>query len=384
MRLGGAVPGLRCAAAGLVLLAAAVAAAVAAGEDARPPAGPKAETCALPAEDLAWLQKALDGWVVVNRLLDTRPLPLPHMVLFDGECAYELGAAAPPAGAAPLRSTLRVFDEPVTIHARAHGGTIVLPDGKELPPRPIAVAFPPPEGGRPFYALALPAIWREHVGRDDPLVVERILGVTVHEMLHTRQLPELRRRVDELGERWELPPRFDDDVIQRRFAGRPGYAEAFAAEVGLLWRAVAATGDDEARSLAGRALEMAERRRERYFTGEEAVYGELEELFLTMEGLAEWARFHFTRLQPSEPREDAEILGFLRGRENDWSQDEGLALFLLLDRFAAPEWRRRALGPEMASPFVLLREAPALRCQPGVGPGEDGSVGTGGGDDPVR
>lgn len=320
--------------------------------------------CRLAEDEIAWLQRSVDGWVVVNRLLGADPRPLPHMVLFDRECTFELGATASPAATAPLRSALRLFGDPVTIHARTHGGEIALPGGKTLPPRPIAVAFPPPaEGGRPFFVLALPEIWREHVGHDDPHVVERILGVTLHEMLHTRQLPELRRRVDALAERWELPARFDDDVVQQRFAVRSGYADAFTAEVDLLWRAVFAARDEEAAALAARALEMAERRRTRFFAGDEAVYADLEALFLTMEGLAEWARFQFTRLRPDEPRGDREILEFLRGRDNDWSQEEGLAFFLLIDRFAAPDWRRRALGPEMASPFDLLREVPALRSR---------------------
>ena len=34
------------------------------------------------------------------------------------------------------------------------------------------------------------------------------------------------------------------------------------------------------------------------------------------------------------PKTHADIIQFIRGRANDWVQDEGLALVLLLDRFA--------------------------------------------------
>ena len=55
-------------------------------------------------------------------------------------------------------------------------------------------------------------------------------------------------------------------------------------------------------------------------------------------------------------KSDAEVIDFLRGKENDWSQDEGLALFLLLEKIA-PGWQKRVLGPAMTSPFELLEKA---------------------------
>jgi hypothetical protein len=45
-----------------------------------------------------------------------------------------------------------------------------------------------------------------------------------------------------------------------------------------------------------------------------------------------------------------------RGNRKWWSQEEGLALFLLVDRWM-PGWVSRVLSPEMASPVVLLEEA---------------------------
>jgi hypothetical protein len=46
----------------------------------------------------------------------------------------------------------------------------------------------------------------------------------------------------------------------------------------------------------------------------------------------------------------------IRHNRKWWSQEEGLALFLLVDRWM-PGWVSRVLSPEMASPVVLQEEA---------------------------
>ena len=41
---------------------------------------------------------------------------------------------------------------------------------------------------------------------------------------------------------------------------------------------------------------------------------------------------------------------------DSWSQQEGLVLFLLIDRLV-PNWQSRFLSPNFPSPFAVLREA---------------------------
>jgi hypothetical protein len=57
--------------------------------------------------------------------------------------------------------------------------------------------------------------------------------------------------------------------------------------------------------------------------------------------------------QPGESwRQTAGVL-FTRG--DAWSQMEGLALFLLIDRLV-PDWQARFLAPAFPSPVAVLRE----------------------------
>jgi len=130
----------------------------------------------------------------------------------------------------------------------------------------------------------------------------------------------------------------------------------FIAERDLLYAAVAEPDLNRSISLAAEAISIAQRRRERFFIGSDELYSELEGVFLNMEGLAEWVRFKSHQADPAWPHADADIIAFLRGSENSWSQDEGLALILLLDRMV-PDWKRKILSPAMPSPLELLREA---------------------------
>ncbi len=57
---------------------------------------------------------------------------------------------------------------------------------------------------------------------------------------------------------------------------------------------------------------------------------------------------------------DAEALRLVRDNKKYWSQDQGLALFLLVDALV-PNWQARVFAPAPASPFALLEEAVASR-----------------------
>jgi len=301
----------------------------------------------------------LDSWTRACRdFLEINPEPLPGIVLFDSSCVWHLGTeVGDPRGSDWLDTSLRFAGRPVPIQAQSHDGTVTLPNGAGIPADIIAVAMPGAAGRDAFLVLALPELWRRHPQASrDPHLAIRISSVALHEMIHTRQLFDLQRRVHAIGQRFDLPARFDDDVVENRFADSVEYRRMFATERDLLYDAVA--GSDPAHSimLIAQADSIAQRRRDRFFTGNDEVYAELESLFLNMEGVAEWVRFKSHQADPSWPTADADIIAFLRGQENNWSQDEGLALVLLLDRMAT-DWKRQILGPTMPSPWAILREA---------------------------
>jgi hypothetical protein len=67
----------------------------------------------------------------------------------------------------------------------------------------------------------------------------------------------------------------------------------------------------------------------------------LDVVFLTMEGAGQWLVYGYFR-SPEGGSASAEVaLRETRRSQTQWSQDEGLALMLVLDRLL-PDWRTRA------------------------------------------
>jgi hypothetical protein len=228
----------------------------------------------------------------------------------------------------------------------------VLPDGARLPARLTSFAAPLPSGGM-FFVMALPSVWR--ASDRDPTGDGRLASaVFIHEFTHT-QSPALGARVDSLVKHG-LPADVNDDVIQERFGERPGFRERFDAERELLFRAAAAPSDSESKALAERASSLIDARRRDFFVGAAAPYAEAEDLFLSMEGLAQWLAYRWLVDPRGGAMRAAEALPFMRRGGRRWSQDEGLALLLVLERLA-PSAARGMLDESPVMVLESLREA---------------------------
>lgn len=269
------------------------------------------------AADRAFLDSALATWQAVRAdSLKLSAAPLPMFIVFDETCVWRDGAGA------------------------THKGTIALPDGNEVPAR--VMTFAGAHEGKPFLVMALPAVWRaDPKHRDNPQLERLLRSVFVHEMTHTRQSATLGARLTELETQHKIE-NLNDDIVQERFGGREGFAAAFAAERDLLYA-----------GSVREAVRLIDARRALFFKGDDAFYAELEELFLGMEGVANWAGVR-AAMHDGATRDEAITL--MRGSRKWFSQEEGLALFLAIDA-AVPGWQGRVFAAKPVGVFGLLREA---------------------------
>jgi hypothetical protein len=269
------------------------------------------------AADRAFLDGALATWQAVRaESLKLAPAPLPMFIVFDDQCVWRDGVGS------------------------AHKGTIALPDGNEVPAK--VMTFAGAHEGKPFLVMALPAVWRaEPKHRDNPRLETLLRSVFVHEMTHTRQSATFGTRLTELEQEHKIE-NLNDDLVQEKFAAREGFQAAFEKERDLLY---AGSVREAVRSI--------EARRSRYFAGDEAFYGELEELFLGMEGVANWAG---VRAAMHDGLSRDEAITLMRGSRKWFSQEEGLALFLAIDALV-PAWQGRVFADKPAGVFTLLRGA---------------------------
>jgi hypothetical protein len=301
-----------------------------------------AASCEMAATDRAWIDNALANWRIVAReKLRLKPSPLPTIVTFDAACSY----VAPGTGAGPRRW-----------QATPHGGSIRLPDGKEIPAGVISFAAPGEGKASGFFVMSLPSVWRA-AGVTSGMGLERLMdGVLLHELMHSWQFYFANPRLAELTTRYKLADDINDDSLQAAFKDNAAYVKAYEAERDLLYAAAAAPSDAEARRLAGEALATMRARRARWFTGASEKWAPLDEIFLTMEGLGQWAIWSWVTDKRGGGLDREAALKEVRRGGRWWTQDQGLALFLTVDRLV-PGWQKRAFAPKPETAEALLARA---------------------------
>jgi hypothetical protein len=302
--------------------------------------------CRFQGEPRAWTAEALASWDRLDRerLRLARPMT-PTITLFDERCAYTLTP--------DRRGDFRVGQRRYRARGTAHDGQSRLPDGNTAPATRLAFASPM-SNGQMFFIMALPELWRANRAEPrDPALLSMV--VFMHEFAHTQQARGVNEQIDGLLARG-MPEDADDDVIQDRFGERPGYTAAYAAERDLFYQAAEAQDAVSGREALAAAADRLTQRRARYFRGEEALYAEADDIFLTLEGAGNWAAWTWLTHPEGGRMSSADATAFVRGGRQRWSQDEGLGIMLALERFT-PDWPRLAFGPEGATADRLIERA---------------------------
>ena len=306
-------------------------------------AQPPKPTCTMSPADQSWIEQALHNWSIAEqRELHLNPTPLPTILTFDAHCQFL---------AAPRPNNALIWQ------GTPHSGTITLPDGKTVPFGVISFAAPVEhQTTTGFFAISLPSVWRAD-GVQSGLGLERLMdGVLLHEMAHTRQFYFVNPRMDQLTAQYKLSDDIGDDSLQDAFEKNPAYVADYQAETDLLYAAAAATTEAEAKSLARQALTKFRSRRARWFTGENEKWKPIEDVFLTMEGLGQWTAYAWFTDKQGPNLDPAKVLPEVRRKRNRWTQDEGLAIFLVVDRLV-PNWQKQAFAPNPALVESLLEQA---------------------------
>jgi len=294
------------------------------------------------------MQEALDAWFTTahDRLSIYAGDP-PDFVFFDDRCVYRTGStAAGPAFEGPRYSGRRL-----AWNAAPHGGKVALPGGGEVPAQVVSFAAPYDHDARAFMVMALPSVWRAGDVHSALGLETLMTAVFVHEMTHTRQFYAFAPRMAALTARYHLGDDLTDDSLQDAFKNNPDYVAAYTLERDLLLQAAKEPDAARARALVARALEQARTRPARFFTGENAKWEELEDAFLTLEGIAQWAAWSWLTDPKGGGVDKARALTEFRRGGRFWSQDEGFLVMLAVDRFV-PRWREYAFD---AQPEQIMR-----------------------------
>ena len=301
-------------------------------------------SCHLSTGDQAWLDRSMDAWNYASTHLSgighVRKI---EAIIFDKDCV--------------VTSTTAMNGGPNLWTARLHGGQIQLPDGNKVPVTVTSFAGSDDKSGTSFFVMSTPSIWHA-AGKDGKgTTLENLMtAVMLHEGTHVAQMPTYGQEIGKIAERNHLPDSFGDDSIQAEFGKNSEFTASVERESLLLFNASQARTRPEAARLVRSALAMMKARQARWYTGKDSYQSEAEALWLTLEGSGQWLAYNWEvdprggGVSPSD---------VLPGFRNDrwWSQREGFAGFMALQRLTGSDWKREAFHGGGKTIVQMLEEA---------------------------
>ena len=308
------------------------------------PAGAKlASECTLSPTDQAWLDQSMHAWnYAAAHISGIGHLRKIEALIFDKDCL--------------ATSTTAMNGGPSRWSGTLHHGTVSLPGGSVAVG---VVSFAGSEKGKNFYVMSTPSVWRAAGIRGNSTTLAAMMtAVMLHEGSHVAQMPTYGARMDEITARNHLPQDFDDDSIQKQFASNADFAMSVGRETRLLAGAANAKSRQRAVDLVRSARDLMKARYARWFTGPNRYMAEAEPVFLTLEGSGQWLAYTWE----TDPRgghvpSSAVLSGFLA--DHWWTQGEGFAAFMALQRLVGPAWKRQAFHDGRKDVLEMLDEAVA-------------------------
>ena len=136
---------------------------------------------------------------------------------------------------------------------------------------------------------------------------------------------------------------FSDDIVQNLFSKDSSYTAVYNAEVKSFYQSIRNQVLDTV--LVKDALSLMTERQTNYFNGKFSNLKQIDNFFLTMEGLGQYSMYlWFTNCKGGNIEKSTAIKGVRRGGRW-WSQDEGFALFLILGKLTEPhKWAVNMFG----------------------------------------
>ncbi len=298
------------------------------------------------------------SWELVSReiyhLKNFEPV---DFVFFTGDTLYSTSEISIPAGIrinGPLLMNL-----PLRWAKAGLGERITLPDKKKVPPGIMSFASPyHGVNAESYFVMPLPEVWQKAGVTSEELGFENLLtGVFLHEFSHSQQMENFGKRITTFENETDFGVEFSDDILQDLFKNDSAYVSLYRLETDYFEQAISERERKSKELLIRKGLETMRKRKSRFFKGSYSPLNEIEDLFLTMEGLGQFTMYSwFVHPKGGNMTREKAIRGTRRGK-NWWSQDEGFLLFLVLEQLSGPEnWAYRMFGTETVSVISLIEK----------------------------
>ena len=189
--------------------------------------------------------------------------------------------------------------------------------------------------------MSTPSVWRA-AGKDGKgTTLENLMtAVMLHEGTHVAQMPSYGAEIGRLSERYHLPENFSDEASRNSSERMPSSRDRSNENRSCVLARPNAKTRARGSPLVRSALAMMRARQARWYRGKNAYLAQAEPVWLTLEGSGQWLAYSWV-VDPRGGRVPAADVrpGFVNDRW--WSQREGFAAFMALQRLTGTAWKRR-------------------------------------------
>ena len=298
-------------------------------------------------------QQWFSAWKLVSKdiygLKEVSPV---DFVFFDEKYVYSTSAVSIKNGV-PVKGN-DLMNLKLNWRRALHSNSLTLPDSSVIPVNLLSFAAEIPGESKSFFVMPLPAFWKQAGVSSKELGTENLItGIFIHEFSHSQQMQNFGRKMTVYEYQLTLDVEFSDDLIQTLFSKDSTYLPYYKKEVDFFYQSV--EGKILDKQLLSKGLSGFKERQSRFFNDKYKELGEIDNLFLTMEGLGQYSMFVWlTHPRGGNIKRELAIKGVRRGGKW-WSQDEGFALFLILERLSPPRnWGKGMFGRETESVIDLI------------------------------
>lgn len=298
------------------------------------------------------------AWQLVSRdVFKINSLKPVEFVFFDEKYVYSTSKITIPVG--EIVTGPKLLGKKFVWKRALHNDSITLPDKRIVPIGLMSFASPVGDDkDSAFFIMPLSTFWKKS-GVDSPELGfhNLITGVFLHEFSHSQQVDNFGKKVTEYEKANSFGTKFSDDMIQELFSKDSAYSESFKQETDTFFEAVKAKEPSVKALLINKGLNLMKARHLQYFKGNYENLPEIDEIFLTMEGLGQFAMYAWLiHTKGGNIASEKAFIGVRRGG-TWWSQDEGFALFLLFADYEKPKkWSQHFFGTQTSSVVKLLQD----------------------------
>lgn len=297
------------------------------------------------------LNKWFSAWELVSKdIYHLDSLSPVEFVFFDDRYVYSTSAITIPEGDF-IKGPSLLGHEFVWKRAE-YKDSLTLPDKSRVPIGLMSFAAElTAEKAKSFFVMPLPQFWKRAGVSSKELGDENLYtGVFLHEFSHSQQMQNFGKGITALEKANDFGIEFSDDFIQHLFGKDSAYVRMFTNELDIVYKAA------EDSTLIRAGLDSLQSRHNKFFIGKYENLKEIDEFFLTMEGLGQYTMYAWlTHKNGGNIPVGLAIAGVRRGKKW-WSQEEGFALFLVLERLSGPgNWAKQMFGNQTQSVVNLIQ-----------------------------